>query len=99
MRDYRKNQLALPYKKIYHRHFKTYPNFVKAAIARPENYNKSVETLNQLEKDNKIFVLAPEAPVKVGRLEHNVKKLDELYQVGTVDMENNFDKMIAYLES
>ncbi len=55
--------------------------------------------MNQLEKDNKIFVLAPETPVKVGRLEHNVKKLDELYQVGTADMENNFDKMIAYLES
>ena len=43
--------------------FETYPNFVKAAIARPENYNKSVETLNQLEKDNKIFVLAPEIDI------------------------------------
>ncbi|MBF0758117.1 patatin family protein [Ligilactobacillus murinus] len=99
MRDYRKKPTSFALQKLYHRHFKTYPNFVKAAIARPENYNKSVETLNQLEKDNKIFVLAPETPVKVGRLEHNVKKLDELYQVGTADMENNFDKMIAYLES
>lgn len=98
MRSYHKKPTSFALKRLYASHFKEYPNFVKAAIDRPENYNASVDNLNQLEKDGKIFVLAPKEPVKVGRLEHNIKKLDELYQVGVNDMEKNFDQMIAYLE-
>lgn len=99
MRSYRKKPTSFALRRLYAKHFKDYPNFIKQAIARPEDYNASVEKLNELEKAGEIFVLAPKEPVKVGRLEHSVKKLDELYQIGVNDMEARFDEMLKYLEA
>lgn len=98
-REYQKKPTSFALQRIYRRYFKEYPKFIEAAIARPENYNKSVAELNKLEQQKEVFVLAPEHTVKVGRLEHNTKKLKELYQAGTEDMKKQFAAMIEYLEN
>lgn len=97
-RDYRKKPTSFTLKRLYSNSFKEYPEFVKTAIRRPEMYNHSVEVLNKLEHNDKIFCLAPNDPVKVGRLEHNTKKMTELYNIGRNDAESNLEAMLNYLQ-
>lgn len=97
-RDYRKKPTSFALKRLYSNSFKEYPEFVKTAIRRPEMYNHSVEVLNKLEHNDKIFCLAPNDPVKVGRLEHNTKKMTELYNIGRNDAESNLEAMLNYLQ-
>lgn len=61
-------------------------------------YNHSVEVLNKLEHNDEIFCLSPKDPVKVGRLEHNTKKMTELYNIGRNDAESNLEAMLNYLQ-
>ena len=74
------------------------PKIVKQVNGRPEAYNKQAEELQKMEKSKQIFCIAPKEPVKVGRLEHNVKKLKDLYEKGYADAKESFDEMIEYLE-
>ena len=63
-----------------------------------EDFNKQAEELQKMEESKQIFCIAPKEPVKVGRLEHNVKKLKDLYESGYADAKESFDEMIKYLE-
>ncbi len=70
---------------VYHR----YPEFVKALRSRYYYYNKTVEWIDRLEKENKIFVIRPSVTLPIGRTEHSVKKLQETYDIGKKDAANN----------
>ena len=47
-----------------------------------ERYNKRLDKIEKMEREGKIFVIRPENPVKVGRIEKNKNKLRILYQEG-----------------
>lgn len=62
--------------------YKKYPNIVKDIKERPERYNESLQKLRELEEQGKVFVIAPEDTMGVGRTETNPEKLEALYQQG-----------------
>ena len=93
--NYRKtksNQL-LP-KIFYHR----YPNFVKAINTRYQRYNDTLDQLQELEKQNQIFVIRPSKLIKINRLEKNPDKMQEIYNLGLQDFQDNYQALQKYLK-
>lgn len=62
--------------------YRKYPTLIHKLYNWHNNYNNMVETLNRLESEGKAFVIRPEKPPKVKRLDMNTEKLSELYQWG-----------------
>ncbi len=96
-RDYRKQHdksLDLS-AKIYRK----YPEFAKALMNRPENYNKTLEKISELEKQGKIFVIAPEKSLEIKRTERSPKEIDRIYKQGTADFYKTKDKLVNFLEN
>lgn len=65
----------------YHR----YPAFVKAVKNRPEVYNRTLDEIEQLEKEGKAFVIRPSRPLTIGRMERDPEKLQRTYELGYQD--------------
>ncbi|MBR5049158.1 MAG: patatin family protein, partial [Erysipelotrichaceae bacterium] len=86
----RENELADFY---YRRH----PEFAHALANSNINYNRQCDELQKLESQGRIFVIAPQQPVKVSRVESDVEKLGDLYFEGRREMAEHLDDLRAYL--
>ena len=86
-RNYRKPEISNTMKRVYKRVYHKYPKLVEKLCTMPERYNNLKEHINELEKQGRIFVVAPEVPVTVSRLEKDKEKLRKLYEDGRRDME------------
>ena len=86
-RNYRKPEISNTMKRVYKRVYHKYPKLVEKLCTMPERYNALKEHINELEKQGRIFVVAPEVPVTVSRLEKDKEKLRKLYEEGRRDME------------
>ena len=65
--------------------YRKYPAFVEALSHRHERYNESLRQIEELEKMGEIFVLRPDEPLKIGRLERSPEKLQQVYDIGRLD--------------
>lgn len=61
---------------------KTYPAVVEGMCSIPERYNQRLRRVLELEKAGKVFVIRPEKPVSVSRVEKDPEKLEALYEEG-----------------
>lgn len=68
--------------------YKKYPAFTNALLNRHIMYNNTVEHILELEKKGKIFVIRPESPLSIGRLEKNPDNLQKIYDIGFKDAAN-----------
>ena len=82
-RSYRrkKNELRRASKAVYRK----YPKFIEAYEKTNTNYNQTCDLLDKLEKEDKIFRIAPRQKVTVKRLENDIEKLNDLYWLGYDD--------------
>ena len=96
-KDYKKEELSNNMRKIYGIRYKKYPELVKTICNKPAKYNKTVEEINKLEKEGKIFVIRPQKPIEVSRLEKDKEKLQELYKQGLTEMNKQLDNLKKYL--
>ena len=96
-RDYRKrtDRTVRISSKIYRR----YPKIAEAMLNRAEDYNTCLEELEQLEKEGKIFIIAPEDTYGVSRTEKNIDKLEKLYQEGYDQTKKLMPQLRKYLEA
>ena len=60
-------------------------------------YNELCEELKALENQGRVFVLAPERPISVSRVEGNMEKLGALYWQGYTDAMNAAQALGTYL--
>ncbi len=97
--DYQKKPTSRVLTEMYRHTFKDYPAFAEVGIARPEAYNQQVADLKELEQAGQVYVIAPTKPIKVKRLEGNVKKIRQLYEQGQAQAEEILPQVISYLES
>ncbi|WP_170075724.1 patatin-like phospholipase family protein [Paraclostridium dentum] len=108
-KGYKKNIVVLTrditYKKnkqkflsIVNRKYKKYPNLIKAIENRHLNYNKSLNLVNQLEKDGDVLVIRPKKPVNVSQIEKNAKKLTSLYEEGYDDAKELYGKILDFIK-
>lgn len=92
--DYRKKTEKKGLARIFYR---KYPKFVKRLATRPEEYNKTVEDIMQLEQEGKIFVIRPKRPLEIGRMSHDVKEIIRTYERGRSDAFDCLEEMKAWL--
>ncbi|WP_371321653.1 patatin-like phospholipase family protein [Robertmurraya korlensis] len=62
-----------------------YPGLQRALTRRYQMYNDTINEIIREEKKGNIMVIRPSSPIKVGRLERNATRLEELYQQGYED--------------
>ena len=82
---------------VMNRLYQRYPKIVENMKLRAERYNASMEKLMQLEKEEKVFVIAPESTYGVGRTETDTIKLRRLYDEGYRIATEQTDALRAYL--
>lgn len=92
--DYRKKQTNTAIAKIKYNKF---PNLVNAINNRYINYNNSVEKIIDMENKKEIFVIRPSKTIKIGRIERDANKLQEMYDLGVEDCKNSLDMLKIYL--
>lgn len=85
--------------RLYRLLYKKYPDFVAVASKRYQHYNERVEKVIQLEKEGKLFAIRPEESLKIGRLEKNPEKFDEIYSIGLTDGQGKIAELINYLDA
>lgn len=74
-----------------------YPKLVEAINTRYLQYNKTMEKIEQLEKEGKIFVFRPSRKVDMSRVEKDPEKLQEMYDLGISDATESIKKLNKFL--
>ena len=92
--DYRKEKKNYGYMKWW---YKKYPKIYEAMKERHTNYNENVEFIIDEEKKGHIYVMRPSELIKVGRLEKDVNKITEMYNLGIKDTENRLKDIKKYI--
>lgn len=95
---YRKQEPGRFTKRAYDRYFGPLPALRAALDEVPERYNRMQEEMDRLEKEGRIFIIRPEKPVTVSRVEQDRKKLEDLYQEGRQTGRERLAALKEYLE-
>ena len=78
-RSYRKEPTKLwPYRLLMRR----YPAITQAMARRHEMYNSQLDYVEREEQAGRIFVIAPEQDLPIGRVEMNIEKMNAVYNIG-----------------
>lgn len=75
-----------------------YPNFVKSLETRYQRYNDTLDKITNLEKKKEIFVIRPSEKIKIKRMEKDINKLQEMYDLGIKDFKSSLKKLKQYLK-
>lgn len=95
-RTYRKGKnRLLP---IIKKRYKEYPALIKALENRHIEYNETLEDLYQKEKEGELFIIQPQKPISISRLEKSKKKLHELYLDGYKDAQDLYNSLIEFMQ-
>lgn len=77
--------------------YKKYPKLIEAMNVKYKVYNDTVERIIDSENKKEIFVIRPSKLVKVGRIEKNPDRLQEMYNLGRSDSEKSLEELKRYL--
>lgn len=94
---YRKKAPSRTIERLYRRSYKSYPRLIQTILTRSFMYNKTMNHIDRLEQEGKIFVLRPKVK-PVGRLERDADTLQKFYQHGYDRMEQEYDRLLKYLD-
>lgn len=72
--------------------YRKYPKLREALNRRCAVYNEQLEMVEKMEDEGKIFVIRPQNPVMVDRIERDVQKLTEFYEEGYECARNLIEK-------
>lgn len=92
--DYRKKPSNEHLNKLF---YHQYPHFVETLNNRYLNYNASLDLITKLEKEKKIFVLRPSQLIPIGRLEKDKEVIQQMYDLGVSDCNNQLENLKKYL--
>lgn len=94
---YRKKPIDRLTKRGYDRYFEPLPELRVSLMEMPDRYNRMQEELDELEKAGRIFIIRPEFPVLVSRVEQDGEKLKALYNEGRRIGEASLPALKEYL--
>ncbi|MFV0381632.1 MAG: patatin family protein [Breznakia sp.] len=92
----KEKQTSLP---LIRRIYKDYPKLISLLEKRHINYKNAQNHLHMAKRQGKAFIIQPQHPIKISRLEKDKKKLKSLYEEGYRDAKLAYDDIITYLES
>lgn len=94
-KGYRKSPFKL--KKLLKIMYSEYPGIINAMLNRHKVYNNTLEYIEKLESEKKVFVIRPTKNMKVDRIERDVNKLKELYEMGYEDARKCYNEMMDWI--
>ena len=93
--NYRKNKPNMfAYKCVYGK----YPNLINTIQNRYIHYNNTLQDIERQEKENKIFVIRPTRNTGIKRIEKDVAKIEEMYNLGVSDAKQKLEELKKYLD-
>lgn len=90
----KKNKL-MPLMKVVYRQ---YPNLLSTMAKRQDVYNESTAYVREQEAAGRVFVLRPEAPLDIHRVEHDKEKIQAVYDLGRAVAEEQLDALRTFLQ-
>ena len=79
-------------------YYRKYPKFAERLIHRHEEYNEAVKELANLEKEGKVFIIRPDAPLGIRRTERDKEKMQMVYNRGIAQCEKELDALKEFLK-
>lgn len=76
-----------------------YPKVYELMKERHINYNEQLDFIQRQQKNGQAFVIRPQKPSDVGRVEKDVIKLKKLYRQGYNEAAACYDELLEYLEA
>ena len=77
--------------------YKEYPNLIEAINTRYIKYNETIEKIIDLENKKEILVIRPTKDLKIKRIERNIDKLQEMYDLGVSDCKKLLPKIKSFI--
>ncbi len=74
-----------------------HPEVIKLLANRHTSYNSTLDYIDEFEENGDVFVIRPQMPVKVGRMERNAQKLCGLFQQGYDDAKFCYKNLTTWL--
>ena len=94
-RGYRKGETSS--KKLIQWTFRKHSEFRDAMLNRNDAYNKTLDFCEKMERDGKVFIIAPAEEFSIDRLEKSFEKRAALYHHGYQLMGQEYEKMKKFL--
>lgn len=73
-----------------------YPKLLETMAHRHEAYNETIAYLRQRERQGEIFVIRPEVPLEIGKVEHDREKIQAVYDMGRAVMQKRWQALEAF---
>jgi predicted patatin/cPLA2 family phospholipase len=77
--------------------FRKHPAFLETMLNRNEDYNRTLDYCEKMEKEGKLFIIAPDGKYSVGRTEKNYGKRAAFYRHGYEIMQGAYKDLQAFL--
>ena len=90
---HKEDKLNFLYKLVYRK----YPNLLERLINMGKDYEVVLKKIEDLENKNKIFVIRPPKVLKIGRLEKNEDKIQNVYDIGLNTGIKEKENLLKYL--
>lgn len=74
-----------------------YPRLLETMARRHEVYNETIAYIREQERRGEVFVIRPEAPLGIGKVEHDPERIQEVYDLGRAVMEKRWEALQAFL--
>ena len=81
------------------RKYPEYKGLQHSLRKRYQIYNDTVAYLENEEKDGNALIIRPTQPLKVGRMERNPERLEDLYYQGYEDAKNSMPSILNYINT
>jgi predicted patatin/cPLA2 family phospholipase len=94
-RGYRKKKIknTLPFKLAFRKH----PEFLQTLLNRNEEYNKTLDFCEQMEREARLLIIAPSPEFSIGRTEPDLEKRMGLYNHGYKLIRKEFENLQMFL--
>lgn len=79
--------------------YRKYPKMVDAMVNRWKVYNRTLEELERLEQEGKVFIIRPSLPISVSRIENNPEALERAYYAAEREAETVLPELKRWLAS
>ncbi|MGL4369229.1 MAG: DUF6363 domain-containing protein [Spirochaetota bacterium] len=93
---YRKK--PMPCRHLVRGYFRKDPKLARVLLSRPERYNDTLDLIEKLEQEGKVFVIRPRKKVEVSKIENNPDKLQNLYNSAIEEMEDVMPALNKWLQ-
>lgn len=74
-----------------------FPKVYELVVNRYVRYNETLRFLDEEERAGRAFVIRPQSPNDIGRIEKDRKKLEVLYQLGYHDAKKYHDRLMEFI--